>query len=256
MNRNRHHSPEPADSSAVHEAGALLAAASETVILRQREAAADWPRVPDLEMIAPLGEGGMAQVWLALDTRRDQPLAVKLLRTGAALAQNAPLLAREIAILAGLDHPNLVRFIHAVTADDGRPGFCMEWVDGPTFEGWRKTHADARLNDKLRLFTGVVEGVAFLHEHGIIHRDLKPANLLAEHRRVAARNEDNLRIAHAFANFTLRKMRGEMRAAGRAGTITEDAAEAPASVGSGSFALPPPDPEPLPVNADGTLDLR
>lgn len=126
-----------------------------------------------------LGEGGMAEVWLARfdDGRLDRPVALKLLhhwRRGAAFASRVQ---RERDILATLDHPRIARLLDAGVAADGQPWLALEHVDGVPITD----HADRLalgLRDRIALFRQVLLAVQHAHAKLVLHRDLKPSNIL------------------------------------------------------------------------------
>jgi WD40 repeat protein len=126
-----------------------------------------------------LGRGGMGSVWLAerVDGLFSRRVALKLIHpalTGLGLAER---LARERAILAHLDHPNIGRLYDAGIAEDGQPYLALEYVAGTPLG----TYCDDRrlgLRARLRLFRQVLDAVQYAHAHLVIHRDLKPSNIL------------------------------------------------------------------------------
>ncbi|MFI0258720.1 protein kinase [Streptomyces sp. NPDC017056] len=132
-----------------------------------------------------LGRGGMAEVFAAEDVRLGRTVAVKLLR--ADLAEDPVSKARftrEAQSVAGLNH-------HAVVAvyDSGEdyaggstvPYIVMELVEGSTIRDLLM-NADAPPPDQaLIIVSGVLEALAYSHQHGIVHRDIKPANVIITH---------------------------------------------------------------------------
>ncbi len=132
-----------------------------------------------------LGRGGMAEVFAAEDVRLGRTVAVKLLR--ADLAEDPVSKARftrEAQSVAGLNH-------HAVVAvyDSGEdyvggntvPYIVMELVEGRTIRDLL-LNADAPPPDQaLIIVSGVLEALAYSHQHGIVHRDIKPANVIITH---------------------------------------------------------------------------
>ncbi|MFJ9416859.1 protein kinase [Streptomyces sp. NPDC101227] len=132
-----------------------------------------------------LGRGGMAEVFAAEDVRLGRTVAVKLLR--ADLAEDPVSKARftrEAQSVAGLNH-------HAVVAvyDSGEdfvagntvPYIVMELVEGHTIRDLL-LNADAPPPDQaLIIVSGVLEALAYSHQHGIVHRDIKPANVIITH---------------------------------------------------------------------------
>ena len=124
------------------------------------------------EILAPIGAGGMGEVYRAKDTKLDREVAIKVLP--AALAQDPERLARferEAKVLASLNHPNIAT-IHAVEEVSGIHALVMELVPGQTLKG------PIPLDEALRLAAQIAEALGAAHEKGITHRDLKPANVM------------------------------------------------------------------------------
>ncbi len=125
-----------------------------------------------------LGQGGMSVVYRAerADNQFEQTVAVKLLRS----VPHPEVLQRfrtERHILAALDHPNIAQILDGGTTPDGRPYFVMEYVDGrPITEYCNENQLS--IEERLDLFSTVVETVQYAHRSLIIHRDLKPSNVL------------------------------------------------------------------------------
>jgi len=149
----------------------------------------DLPIGP-LLLTEPVGEGGMATVWRALDRRRpDEVFAVKVLRvpdgvSGPALMER---FRRELRALATLDHPHVQPVLdHGVTGaalallSDGRipegsPGLIMPLASGGTLRRWcgRMPWHDVRV-----VLEQLLDGLAAAHARGVLHLDLKPENVL------------------------------------------------------------------------------
>ena len=130
-------------------------------------------------LVREIGEGGMGQVFLAerTDGQFDQRVAIKLLKRGMDSHAILARFLRERRILAGLDHPNIARLLDGGIADDGRPYFVMEHVDGQSiirFSDDRRLSVDERLD----LFQQVCLALEFAHRNLVVHRDLKPSNIL------------------------------------------------------------------------------
>jgi Tol biopolymer transport system component len=129
------------------------------------------------EILAPLGKGGMGEVYRARDTKLDREVAIKVLP--AELAQNAERLARferEAKVLAALNHPNIAQVYGVFESNDAesRSGgaLVMELVPGQTLKG------PLPLPTALNYARQIAEALEAAHEKGIVHRDLKPANIL------------------------------------------------------------------------------
>lgn len=143
------------------------------------------PEVAGYEIINRLGSGASGEVWLADELETGRIVALKILHRHGITGASEEVLQREIRMLATLVHPNLVLLHRAIVTADGRQGLAMEWIDGWALDEWLELHPDLSLDRKLRLFHGIVRGVAHLHDHGVIHRDLKPANLIVDAEGVA-----------------------------------------------------------------------
>lgn len=128
-----------------------------------------------LEKIAE--RGGMAVVWRARDQRSGALTAVKLLRDRMGDSE-LDRLSREAQVLAGLDHPGVVRYVaHGATAA-GTAFLAMEWLEGETL-GRRLSRGPIGVADTRRVLGAVADALASVHRRGIVHRDLAPQNLLA-----------------------------------------------------------------------------
>lgn len=132
-------------------------------------------------VIAPLGRGGMGEVYLAAREGGDfaQQVALKLLRIDH--PDKASVIARERRLLSRLEHPGIARLIDGGVTTDGRPFMAMEYVEGETLAQWL-TRLAPDLDARLALFLEVCDTLAFAHARLIIHRDLKPANVMVDPR--------------------------------------------------------------------------
>ncbi len=131
------------------------------------------------EILAPLGAGGMGEVYRARDTRLAREVAVKVLPE--ALAADASRLKRfekEAKSASALNHPNIVT-IYDIGSEGGVSFIAMELVDGTTL---REVLAGGALPIKklLQIAPQIAEGLARAHEAGIVHRDLKPENVMVK----------------------------------------------------------------------------
>jgi Flp pilus assembly protein TadD/TolB-like protein len=128
------------------------------------------------EVIAPIGAGGMGEVYRALDTTLRREVAIKVLPE--AFAQDAERLARferEARILAALNHPSIAT-IYGMERDAGRTFIVMELIDGEDL-GARLSAGGLPLPEALRIARQIAEGLEAAHARGVIHCDLKPANV-------------------------------------------------------------------------------
>lgn len=135
--------------------------------------------VPGYRLREKIGEGGMGEVFLA-EQVKPVPRAVALKRLKHA-ADGGGWLARfghELEALALLDHPDVATVFDAGVADDGRPFYTMELVEGLPLTLFCD-RARLSLPDRLRLMARVCAAVDYAHRRGVWHGDLKPSNLLA-----------------------------------------------------------------------------
>jgi len=134
-------------------------------------------RLGPYEIIAPLGAGGMGEVFRARDTRLGREVAIKALP--AAFAQDPERLARferEAKLLASLSHANIAG-IHGLEEHDGRRYLILEFVDGETLAG-RLSRGPLALDEAAEVARDVALALEAAHESGIVHRDLKPGNIM------------------------------------------------------------------------------
>ena len=128
------------------------------------------------EIIAPLGAGGMGEVYRARDTKLNRDVAVKVLP--ASVVHDRERMARferEAQILASLSHPSIATVYGKEESGDS-PALVMELVEGPTLA--ERLHAGPlSLEDALAFAQQIANGLEYAHERGVTHRDLKPANI-------------------------------------------------------------------------------
>jgi eukaryotic-like serine/threonine-protein kinase len=135
------------------------------------------------EVISPLGEGGMGEVYRATDTNLKRQVAIKVLP--AAMSTDPDRLARfqrEAEVLATLNHPNIAHIYGlerrdpSTSSGQGAAFIVMELVDGPTLAD-RIANGPIPLDETLAIAKQLAEALEAAHEQGIIHRDLKPTNI-------------------------------------------------------------------------------
>src|SRR5712692_6596583 len=123
-------------------------------------------RLGPYEILAPIGAGGMGEVYRARDTRLDRTVAVKV-----CAKEFSERFEREARAIAALNHP------HICTLYDVGPDYLvMELVEGPTLAD-RLAHGPMPLDEALSIARQIADALEAAHEKGIIHRDLKPANV-------------------------------------------------------------------------------
>ena len=156
-------------------------AASESLLSALKTASqppglASGSRLGNYDVLAPIGVGGMGEVYRAHDARLGRDVAIKILPR--AFTTNPERLARferEARLLAALNHPHIAG-IHGIEETATAPALVLELVEGPTLAdliGGRRL----RVEDALSIGRQIADGLAAAHDKGIVHRDLKPANV-------------------------------------------------------------------------------
>ncbi len=129
------------------------------------------------EIVAPLGAGGMGEVYRARDTRLDRTVAVKILP--AHLSSNPEArhrFEREARAISSLNHPNICT-LHDIGRQDGTDFLVMEYLEGETLAD-RLIHGPLPTERVLKYGVEICEGLEKAHKNGVIHRDLKPGNIM------------------------------------------------------------------------------
>jgi len=113
-------------------------------------------------LVAPIGAGGMGEVWKARDTRLDRVVAIKRLH-----GQHSARFEQEARSIAALNHPHICQIY-----DIGPDYLVLEYVEG------QPLHGPFRTEEAVRLAIQIASALEEAHSRGIMHRDLKPANIL------------------------------------------------------------------------------
>src|SRR5438093_9986584 len=133
-------------------------------------------RLGPYEILAPLGAGGMGEVYRARDPRLGREVAIKVLPDALALdAERLARFEREARLLAALNHAGIAS-IFGVEEAGGSRALVMELVEGPTLAE-RIEQGALAAGDALPIARQLAEALEYAHERGIVHRDLKPANV-------------------------------------------------------------------------------
>jgi serine/threonine-protein kinase len=134
-------------------------------------------RLGPYEIVAPLGAGGMGEVYRAHDSRLGRDVAIKALP--AEFAQDPERLGRferEAQTLASLSHPNIAT-IHGLEERDGVPHLVLELVEGESLAA-RLARGPLPAREALAIGVQIASAIEAAHERGVIHRDLKPGNVM------------------------------------------------------------------------------
>jgi serine/threonine protein kinase len=113
------------------------------------------------EILAPIGKGGIGEVWKARDSRLNRIVAIKISHE-----EFTERFTREARSIAALNHNNICHLY-----DVGPNYLVMEYVEGETLSG------PVELNEAMRIVGQLIDGIEAAHEKNIIHRDLKPTNI-------------------------------------------------------------------------------
>jgi serine/threonine-protein kinase len=128
-------------------------------------------------IIKKLGAGGMGEVYLALDTKLDRKVAIKVLPPDSLAEENLKKrLIREAQAAAKLDHPNICA-IYDVNEADSLTFIVMQYIEGETLAETME-RKPLGLSTALAMAEQAAEGLADAHAHGIVHRDIKPQNMM------------------------------------------------------------------------------
>lgn len=135
-------------------------------------------KIGHYELLELLGEGGMGLVYLA---QQKEPVrrkvALKIVKLGMDTKQVVARFEAERQTLALLEHANIAHVFDAGTTDSGRPYFVMEYVEGKSITKYCDEYK-LSVEERLKLFRQVCDGVHHAHQKGIIHRDIKPSNIV------------------------------------------------------------------------------
>jgi serine/threonine-protein kinase len=130
-------------------------------------------------LIAPLGEGGMATIWRALDEQLDREVAIKLLREQFGVdAGFAARFKQEARSAGSLAHPNIVPVYDYGTDEDGTQFIVMQLVEGDDLATILRERGALETDEAVRIALGVASALEAAHRRGLVHRDVKPGNIL------------------------------------------------------------------------------
>jgi Tol biopolymer transport system component len=179
------------------------------------------------EIIAPLGAGGMGEVYRARDTRLGREVALKVLPES--FSRDTDRLRRfeqEARAVAALNHPNILA-IHDIGEQDGSPFIVSELLEGGSLRA-ELDHGPLPARKSSDYAAQIAHGLAAAHDKGIIHRDLKPENIFLT-------NEGRVKIL----DFGLAKLSPNNRGAkGVEATLTSSPTEAGVVMGTAGYMAP------------------
>ena len=133
-------------------------------------------RLGHYEILAPLGAGGMGEVYRASDTQLGRDVALKVLpATFLHDPDRMGRFQREAQVLASLDHSNIGHIYGIVGSEDSR-GLVLALIEGPTLAD-RIEAGPVPLDEAIAISKQIIEALEYAHDRGVVHRDLKPANV-------------------------------------------------------------------------------
>ena len=202
-----------ASADAVFTRGAAVAAAA--LVSDVGASALTGRRLGAYQLLAPIGAGGMGEVYRARDTRLGRDVAIKMLPR--AFSDHPDRLARferEARVLASLNHPHIAT-IYGIEDADGVRAIVMELVEGDTLaERIARAGDGLPIKEALDIARQIADALDAAHEKGIVHRDLKPANIKITSQGIVK-----------VLDFGLAKL--EAGGAGKAGGAGREVTEAP-----------------------------
>ena len=130
------------------------------------------------QIVKSIGEGGMANVYLAFDTILDRNVAVKVLRGDLATDEKfVRRFQREALSSSSLTHPNIVE-VYDVGEDDGVYYIVMEYIEGKHLKNLLKKRVKLTTTEAVDIMLQISDGLSVAHDSYIIHRDIKPQNIM------------------------------------------------------------------------------
>ena len=125
----------------------------------------------------PIGQGGMALVYLARDLRHNRKVALKVLRPELAAVIGAERFLHEIRVTASLQHPHILP-LHDSGESDSFLYYVMPYVEGESLRDRLRTERQLPIDEAVRITSEVAAALSYAHGRGVIHRDVKPENIL------------------------------------------------------------------------------
>ncbi|RJP17800.1 MAG: serine/threonine protein kinase [Candidatus Abyssobacteria bacterium SURF_5] len=173
-------------------------------------------RIENFRILAEIGRGGMGIVYKALDEKKDQLVAIKVLPPDfLADRRKAQYLDHEFKIALELNHPNIIRFYRLIKAQvpgkKVKQGFLiMELVDGWNMRRHIQEQ-DLTTFQAVDLIITVCNGLEYIHQHNIVHGDMKPENILISRSGAIKIADFGLSQADSFFRLSRDKLRGTKR---------------------------------------------
>jgi serine/threonine protein kinase len=140
----------------------------------------DGITISHYEVLDKIGEGGMGEVYLALDKQLERKTAIKVLSAGSSFSEEIKKrFKREAQAAAALNHANIVT-IYELGEFEDRPYIVMEYVAGQSLRDVLAKNKKLSVQDAVDTAIQVCEGLNKAHQAGIVHRDIKPENIIRD----------------------------------------------------------------------------
>lgn len=154
------------------------------------------------QIIKSIGEGGMANVYLAYDTILDRNVAVKVLRGDLATDEKfVRRFQREALSASSLSHPNIVE-VYDVGEDNGQYYIVMEYIEGKHLKELLKKRGKLTVSEVVDIMLQITDGLSVAHDSYIIHRDIKPQNIMIQENGVVKITDFGIAMAMNAAQLT------------------------------------------------------
>ncbi|MHB8277094.1 MAG: protein kinase domain-containing protein [Candidatus Humimicrobiaceae bacterium] len=135
-------------------------------------------KINNYQILSKIASGGMANIYLAQDTRTGIKVAIKILKDEVSDKEKIYERFSQEGLL-NLNHPNIVKILDA-GVHENTSYIVMEYIDGRDLEDLIKSRNKLSVNEALSIFTQLLSALAYVHNKGIIHRDIKPKNILID----------------------------------------------------------------------------
>ncbi|MBW2465313.1 MAG: serine/threonine protein kinase, partial [Deltaproteobacteria bacterium] len=124
-----------------------------------------------------LGGGGMSRVFLALETRLDRKVVIKLLPPEMGAGVNVERFEREIKLAAKLQHPHIVPLLTAGSEGD-LLWYVMPYIEGESMRAKLAREGELPIGEAVRILKEVIDALQYAHSNKVVHRDIKPDNVM------------------------------------------------------------------------------
>lgn len=128
-----------------------------------------------------LGRGGMAMVYLAIETSLSRKVAIKVLPPELTFGHGVERFKREAKTAAALDHPHIIP-VYRVASGGKLFWYAMKYLEGRSLEDLLKERQRLPLDETIQILSQVADALDYAHEQKVVHRDIKPANIMLDSR--------------------------------------------------------------------------